>query len=99
MHHLDLEHSFLYCPIMPHYVTKLGKKITGMSCEAYVFLFCALGKLFALWRVGFLNLCLIFLPSGKVLDVLWDKNHDSNFFWSVGKEWQLECKWLFFVTL
>ena len=25
----------------------LGKKITGMSCEAYVFLFCALGKLFA----------------------------------------------------
>ena len=25
----------------------LGKKITGMSCEAYVFLFCPLGKLFA----------------------------------------------------
>jgi hypothetical protein len=32
------------------------------------------------------------LPSGKVLDERWDKNHDSNFFWSVGKEWQLETK-------
>ena len=40
------EIGFSLCTIMPHYVTKLGKKITGMSCEAYVFLFCALGKLF-----------------------------------------------------
>jgi len=31
-------------------------------------------------------------PTGKVLDVRWDKNHDSNFFRSVGKEWQLERK-------
>ena len=65
---------------MPHYVTKLGKKITGMSCEAYVFLFCALGKLFDWWRAGFFNLHIIFLPSGKVVDERWDKNHDSNFF-------------------
>ena len=43
----DQQQDSSLCTIMPHYVTKLWeKKITGMSCEAYVFLFCALGKLF-----------------------------------------------------
>ena len=35
MHYLVLEHSFLYCPIMPHYVTKLWGKFL-LPCTIYL---------------------------------------------------------------
>ncbi|PIV94182.1 MAG: hypothetical protein COW44_05495 [Flavobacteriaceae bacterium CG17_big_fil_post_rev_8_21_14_2_50_33_15] len=35
MHHLVLKHHFLYCPIMPHYVTKLWEKFL-LLCTIYL---------------------------------------------------------------
>jgi|LakMenEpi03Oct11_1017367.scaffolds.fasta_scaffold00208_8 hypothetical protein len=57
----------------------LGKKITGASCEAYEFLFCALGKFFARWLLLFSIIGKRSKPLGKVLDAVWEKNCDSNF--------------------
>jgi hypothetical protein len=44
-----------------------------------------LDKLFARWLFDYFRLKRTFWPTGKVLDVCWDKNHDNNFFGALGR--------------